>query len=52
MNSESGFSIRLMESQSPFRIQQASNGILCVEPTTRYRKTDTRLPNSSPGNYG
>ena len=40
MNSESGFSIRLMESQSPLRIQQASNGILCVEPTTRSNPGD------------
>ncbi len=38
MNSKSGFSIRLMESQSPLRSQQASNGILCVEPTTSCKK--------------
>ena len=47
MNSESGFSIRLMESQSPLRIQQASNGILCVEPTNRIWAGCCELPRGS-----
>ena len=47
MNSESGFSIRLMESQSPLRTQQASNGILCVEPTNRIWAGCCELPRGS-----